>query len=229
MDLSVRDAARLLTVSEDTVYRWIRSGSLPAHRVRHQYRLNRVELQEWAATHDHRVSPELFEPDGKEADLPSLHAALSRGGIHTHVPGSSREEVLRAVARLPGIPETLDRDMLYELLVAREALAGTGIGEGIATPHPRDPVVLHVPEPFVLLCFLDKPVDFGALDGRPVRALFLVLATSVHVHLQLLAQLAFALHDDELRRMLGPQTPRDVILERFGVVERRNEQGRERR
>ena len=51
MDLRVRDVAKLLNVSEQTVYRWVRERSLPAHRVGEQYRFNRVELQEWAATH----------------------------------------------------------------------------------------------------------------------------------------------------------------------------------
>src|SRR5262245_58428412 len=101
MDLSVREGARLLAVSEDTLYRWIRSGTIPAHRVRHDYRLNRVELQEWAVTHDHRVSPELFGPDGPGRQAPSLRVALERGGIYRDVPGTRREQVLEAVTRLP--------------------------------------------------------------------------------------------------------------------------------
>jgi PTS system nitrogen regulatory IIA component len=111
MELRVRDVARLLKVSEQTVYRWVRNGSLPAHRVHDQYMFNRVELQEWAALHGHRVSPELLAPNGSAEELPSLHAAMQRGGIFYEIPGERREEVLEAVTQLPGIPRERRREV----------------------------------------------------------------------------------------------------------------------
>src|SRR3974390_2228296 len=104
MDLSVRDVARLLNVSEETVYRWVRRGSLPSHRVHDQYRFNRVELQEWAALHNHRVSPDLFHANSPAQECPNLREAIERGGIFYGVPGDRRESVLEAVCELPGIP-----------------------------------------------------------------------------------------------------------------------------
>jgi len=219
MDFSVRDVAKLLNVSEDTVYRWVRRGSLPAHRVHDQYRFNRVELQEWAAQHKHRVSPELFSSGGSTEELPSLAAALERGGIFYQVPGERRETALEAVTQLPGIPGSVNRQMLCQLLVAREALASTGLGDGIAIPHPRDPVVVQENEPLVLLCFFQQPVDFSALDGQPVRVLFVLLSPSVRSHLQMLAKLAFALHDDTLRQLLRTVAPKEAILERIRVLD----------
>ena len=130
MDLSVRDVARLLNVSEETVYRWVRKGSLPSHRVHDQYRFNRVELQEWAALHKHRVSPDLFRSDGTAEECPSLRDAIEQGGIFYGVPGDRRERVLEAVCELPGIPSKVNRRLLYQLLVAREALASTAVGHG---------------------------------------------------------------------------------------------------
>ncbi len=217
MDLSLRDAARLLAVSEDTVRRWIREQSLPARLVRRQPRLNRVELQEWAAARGHHVSPELFRDAGQPP--PSLAAALERGGVHQGLGGVRREQVLEAVTQLPGIPPEVDRRLLYQLLLARESLSCTGVGRGIALPHPRDPLVLGLREPCVLLCFLEQRVDFGALDGEPVRALFLLLSPSVRAHLQILAQLAHALHDDRLAALLVPNTPPQAILERLRRLE----------
>jgi nitrogen PTS system EIIA component len=220
VDLRVREVARLLKVSEQTVYRWVRDGSLPAHRVHDQYMFNRVELQEWAALHEHRVSPELLAPNGSAEELPSLPAALERGGIFYAIPGERREEVLKAITQLPGIPANVDRRLLYQLLVAREALASTGVGNGIAIPHPRDPVVVHTDEPLVLLCFLAQPVDFHALDGQPVRVLFVLLSPSVRKHLQMFARLAFALHDETLKALLGSAAPREAILDRVHLVEK---------
>ncbi len=219
MELRVRDVARLLSVSEDTVYRWAQEGSLPCHRVGEQFRFNRVELQEWAATHGHCVSPRLFASRNSADELPSLHAALQRGGIYFDIPGNRREKVLAAVARLPGIPPSVDRALLQQLLIGREALAPTAVGGGIALPHPRDPLVVRVEEPHVLLCFLREPVDFRAMDGRPVRVLVTLLSPSIRAHLQLLAKLAFALHDERLLELLGGIPSKEAVLERIRSLE----------
>lgn len=212
MDLSVREVARLLSVSERTVYRWAERGSIPAHRLHDQYHFNRVELQEWAASQKRRVAPGLFTDGDAPEPPPSLAAALERGGVHYGVAGSTRAEVLHALSRLPGIPAGVDRDLLYQLLLGRETLASTGIGEGIAVPHARDPLVLRVAGPTVLLGFLAQPVDFGALDGVPVRVVFTLLAPSIREHLRTLSRLAFALHDPVLRRLLAEQAGAAAIL-----------------
>ncbi len=219
MELRVRDVAKLLNVSEETVYRWVEAGSLPAHRLGAQFRFNRVELQEWAATHGHCVSPRLFSSRDSLAELPSLHAALERGGIHFNIAGNRREKVLAEVARLPGIPPGVDRTLLQQLLIGRETLAPTAVGGGIALPHPRDPLVVRVEEPHVLLCFLAEPVDFRAMDGRPVKVLLTLLSPSVRAHLQMLAKLAFALHDETLRALLGGTPSREAVLERIRFLE----------
>jgi len=219
MELGVRDVARLLNVSEQKIYRWIQNASLPAHRVHDQYRFNRVELQEWAALHKQRVSPELFTPGGSVEEAPSVLAAIRRGGIFYAVPGNRREAVLEAVTQLPGIPAGVNRKLLFQLLISRETLASTAVGDGIALPHPRDPVVVQVMEPVVLLCLLQQPVDFGALDGQPVRVLFTLLSPSVRKHLQLLSRLASALHDGTLKEVLRTAAPEGAILDRFQIIE----------
>ena len=221
MDLKVRDVARLLNVAEETVYRWARKGTLPAHRVHDQYLFNRVELQEWAAFHKHRVSTELFAAaDEFENVSPDLLSALERGGITHDLPGETREEVLSTISRLPGIPAGVNRELLHQLLLAREALASTSIGDGIAIPHPRDPVVVHVARPLVFLCFLRGAVDFGAPDGKPVRVVFLLLSPSVRDHLRILAKLAAALHDEALKKLLHAAAPAREILERVAALEK---------
>src|SRR5262249_39548487 len=149
--LDVREVARLLDLPEKQVRRMARDGELPSYRLGDQHLFNRVELQEWATVNKHRVSPELFAGAGAK---PSLTAAIARGGGHPGLPGAVREEVLAAVAQLPEVPAAVNRDLLYELLVGREALASTGVGGGVAVPHPRDPLVVHVDLPVVLLCFL---------------------------------------------------------------------------
>jgi PTS system nitrogen regulatory IIA component len=216
MDLNLREAASLLELTEDAVYRLARAGDLPCARVHDQYRFNRVELQEWAVAHGRRLSPAVQAP---AAGRPSLGAALARGGVHERVPGATREEVLAATAALATIPAAVDRALLLQLLVAREALASTGIGGGIAIPHPRDPLVVQVEEPVLLLCLLERPVDFAAVDGQPVHALFTLLSPSVRQHLEMLAQLAYVLHNEPLRQLLRDRASGEAILARVAMLE----------
>ena len=76
------------------------------------------------------------------------------------------------VARLP-LPPEQDRATLLSVLEAREAMGSTGIGDGIAIPHVRNPIVMHIDHAFVTLALLRQPVEFDAIDGQPVHALFM--------------------------------------------------------
>jgi PTS system nitrogen regulatory IIA component len=220
MQLTVRDAARLLSVSEKTVYRWINQGHLPAYRVNEQYRFNRAELLEWATSNKINVSVDIFhEPESTSAPLPGLVDALQAGGIFYRISGGDKETVLRSVVDTMRLPDEVDRDFLFRVLLAREALGSTGIGDGIAIPHVRNPVVLHVQRPSICLCFLEKPIDFGALDGKPVFALFSMISPTVRAHLHLLSRLSFALHNPAFKEVITCQAAREDILNEARRVE----------
>jgi nitrogen PTS system EIIA component len=110
--------------------------------------------------------------------------------------------------------------------VSREQLASTGIGSGIAIPHPRDPLVVNIGEPIVILAFLKQPVDFAAIDSLPVKILFVLLSPSVRVHLQMLSRLMYALHDEMVRTLLQKKMPAAAILKRIGELEGISESNR---
>jgi PTS system nitrogen regulatory IIA component len=213
VDLNVREAARLLRVSAQTIYRLIYRENLPAHRREDRYQFNRVELEEWSRRHG---AGEAGSRD--RASNPSFRRALRHGGIHYEVKADGRDDALRALAALPGDRVALSETALFETLLAREKLAPTTVGAGFALPHPRDPLVSGVELEYVHLCFFEKPVDFGALDGQRVHTALLLLSPGVEAHLQLLALIAFVLRDDELCRDLRDRAPRDVIFDRLDTV-----------
>ena len=220
MQLTVRDVSGLLKVSEKTVYRWINQGILPAYRVNDQYRFNRAELLEWATSRKMNMAPELFEePESTATPIPGLLEALQAGGIFYRVGGTDRESALRSVVEYMRLPDEVDRDFLLRVLLAREALQSTGIGEGIAIPHVRNPIVLHVARPMISLCFLENPVPFGALDGKPVFVLFSLISPTVRGHLRLLSRLSFALSDPGFKAAVLRQAARDEILAEARRVE----------
>ncbi|NLE61618.1 MAG: PTS transporter subunit EIIA [Planctomycetes bacterium] len=220
MTLTVRDAAKLLSVSERTIYRWIDSGSLPVYRVGDQFRFNRTELLEWATSKKVNVSAEIFaEPEHDQETPCKLSEALKAGGIFYRIEGSDKESAIRSVVDILRLPDDVDREFLYQVLLARESLGSTGMGEGIAIPHVRNPVVLHVTQPSVTLCFLEHPIEFGALDGQPVHTLFTLISPTVRSHLRMLSLLSFALRDPAFKQALRTQALREAILTEVTRIE----------
>jgi PTS system nitrogen regulatory IIA component len=213
MNLSVRDTAGLLKVSEKTIYRWIKQQAIPAYRVQDQYRFNRAEILEWATSRRLNVSSEIFaEPEVEGQPVPSLLDALEAGGVFYRVSGEDKESALREVVELLRLPDEVDREFLLRVLLAREAIAPTAVGEGIAVPHVRNPVVLHVGRPSLSLCFLERPIEYGALDGKPVDTLFTIISPTTRAHLHLMAKLSFVLRDAGVRRAVSGQDARAKIL-----------------
>ncbi len=218
MQLSVRDIARMLKVSEKEIFHWIEAEELPAYKVHDQYRFNRTELLEWISSHQIPVPFELF-PHAPATVTFSLTEALSAGGIHHGLSGSDKISVLSAMVQQIPLNPGADRDHLLQILLAREALASTGVGDGIAIPHVRNPVIFPVVRPTVTLFFLSEPVDFQALDGKPVRSLFVLVSPTVRAHLQLLSRLAFVLRDPDFRRRIHSQDQSPAILDHLRSLE----------
>jgi PTS system nitrogen regulatory IIA component len=195
MELTVRKAAALLGVTESTIFRWIDERSLPAYRVNDSYRFNETELLEWANCNPVRPPRTLIAPAEDTPAAFGLEAALQAGGVHAGVPGRDGAAVLKSVVAAMPLPADVNREFLLQMLLARESAGSTGIGDGIAIPHARNPIVLHLPRPMVSLCYLAQPVDFGAIDGKPVHTLFTIMSPTIKTHLALLSRLAFALRD----------------------------------
>jgi PTS system nitrogen regulatory IIA component len=78
----------------------------------------------------------------------------------------------------------------------------------------RNPIVLHVDRPMVTLCFLEKPVDFHALDGQPVGILFSLICPTTRSHLQTLSRLSYALQDAQFKNVVMRHgTPEEILRE----------------
>jgi PTS system nitrogen regulatory IIA component len=220
MQVSVREAAAILNVSDETIYKWVKDEEIPSHTMNDQVRFNRAELLEWATAHNIQVSPDLFTGDQpNKSKLPTISDALKLGGVAYGVGGTDQPSVLRAVVDVMKLPDAVDREFLYQVLLARESLGSTGVGDGIAIPHVRNPVVLHVAQPTVTLCFLENPIDFNAIDEKPVNTLFTLISPTVRTHLHLLSRLGFVLRNPEIKTALKRQAPSDELLAMIATAE----------
>ncbi|MDC7786885.1 PTS IIA-like nitrogen regulatory protein PtsN [Rhodoplanes sp. TEM] len=116
------------------------------------------------------------------------------------------QELAERAAELTGRTE---REIL-EVLMQRERLGSTAIGNGIAIPHGKLP---RLDKLFGLFARLDRPIDFEALDGQPVDLVFLLLApeSAGADHLKALARVARMLREPEITRMLRDSQDREAL------------------
>src|SRR3954452_16392 len=107
------------------------------------------------------------------------------------------QEMAARAAELTGHNERT----IFEILVQREKLGSTGVGNGIAIPHGK---LAKLNKLFGLFARLERSVDFEALDGQPVDLVFLLLAPegAGADHLKALARVARMLRDPDVARKL---------------------------
>ena len=136
----------------------------------------------------------------KEAIVPELKARTKR-------------EVLEELSEaLVGVKNYLKRDELVEVLMERERLGSTGIGEGVAIPHGKLKDLDQL-----LICFgrSTEGIDFDSMDGKPAHLFFLLVApeNSAGIHLRALAKISRLLRSVSLRQKLFNASSRDEIFE----------------
>ena len=113
------------------------------------------------------------------------------------------QELARRASELTGEPERT----IFDVLLERERLGTTGVGDGVAIPHGK---LANLPRLFGLFARLDRPIDFEAIDEQPVDLIFLLLAPGAAGadHLKALARVSRLLRDRATREKLrGSETP----------------------
>lgn len=225
MDLTIKDVANYLNVSESTIRRWVTEQKIPAYRLYDQYRFSLIEIQEWVMTHnlskENGVSPFTQQPKAKhEGDTEakggskqfSLYRAINKGGVFQDIAGQTKDDVIRRCMKKMAKTLSLDDDVLSDLLLDREKLQSTALNHGIAVPHTRD-FLLSSNQDAVAVAFLQQPIPYGALDGKPVHTLFFLFASDNKRHLHLLAKIAHLSNDCASVDFLKTHPSKEKMLE----------------
>jgi PTS system nitrogen regulatory IIA component len=97
---------------------------------------------------------------------------LSPNDVAIDIAVSNKQRLLLEVASKAGARLRLPPDRILAELSKREELGSTGVGNGVAIPHARFP---EIDKAFGMLFRLRQPIDFHALDGKPIDLVFLLL------------------------------------------------------
>jgi PTS system nitrogen regulatory IIA component len=140
-----------------------------------------------------------------------LYRALHKGDIITAPLAKTKEAIIKETTNLMADRFDLDADVVADLLLDRESLMPTALGEGFAIPHTRD-FLLQGEFDAVYIVFPKEPLDWGALDGRPVHTLFFLFACDDKHHLNLLAKIAHLTSDPEASKFLATKPDKETFL-----------------
>jgi nitrogen PTS system EIIA component len=210
MNLKIKDLIELLGVSEKTIYRWLKEKKIPAYRIQNQYRFSRTEINEWLLANRISFTDKILDLALAREPL-SLTECLYRGTIDYNIEGSNVEGVIKNAVNTIRTPRELDKNLIIEALLNREDMMSTGIGHGIAIPHPRSPIITDASETSVSICMLANPVDFKSLDRTPVHTLFIVLTANSKRHLEILSKISYMCQQSDFRTLLEKRSPRQAI------------------
>lgn len=132
---------------------------------------------------------QLSEIINKNCIIPDLKARDKKGVL---------EELAEVLANHD---HSIDRESLVQVLVERERLGSTGIGDGVAIPHGK---LYGIERPVISFGRSKRGLDFDSMDGQPAYLFFLLVApeNSSGVHLQVLAKIAKMLKNSAFRKKL---------------------------
>lgn len=149
----------------------------------------------------------------------SLSQLLNLDAICLDLPVTSKEELIRSAVELFNQAGSLGNpDAVFEALVARERVMSTGIGGGVAIPHAQSPGARELS---VCLIRTNQDLAFDALDGKPVRLVFLIVGPEERGgFIRILARISRLLYTGDLQRNLLAATSPEGVIE---IVRREEE------
>jgi PTS system nitrogen regulatory IIA component len=131
-----------------------------------------------------------------------LTELISKDSIACDIEAQSKKRALQELSELiADKEENISTNEVFDSLLNRERLGGTGIGHGAAIPHGRLKNCTHITGAFIRL---KNAIDFDSVDNIPVDLLFALIVPeeSTNEHLQVLAMLASMFNDEDFRNKL---------------------------
>ncbi|AEJ60626.1 putative PTS IIA-like nitrogen-regulatory protein PtsN [Spirochaeta thermophila DSM 6578] len=210
--LTTEEVARILRLSERTVLKFAREGTIPAMKVGGQFRFSRDKLAEWIerqmAGGEFALWERLPQWHGGVAELLSPECVLT--GFSATREEEAFQKMVDAAFRAGRVK---DPEELVRLVLIRERQCSTVMRPGVAFPHPRAVGPEVVPEYALVLAISPEGVPFSDAPGDgDVHFIALFAIPSLQLHLKILAALGELFsHEEVQERLLSARSPQEVI------------------
>ena len=147
-----------------------------------------------------------------------LTEILTPETIRVHLLAASKEAALKELCGLLcGAGLVRDQETVMAAVLDREKAGSTGCGSGVAVPHAR---MQGIDRTVLALGLSKSGIDFGALDGLPVKIFFLIVGPqeAPEVYLRLLSQIAGLIKEEEFREALLSCESSTEVIDLFRTV-----------
>lgn len=136
---------------------------------------------------------------------------IHRGGVYD-VEGTSPEEIYDKVSKMIDLPDGMTPEQVYNALCAREKILSTAVGNGIALPHARSPIMKDAADQRICVVYLKEPLDMQAPDERKVSVMFILLTHDSQTHLKVLSTLVGLFRKASFKKLLESHASEAQLL-----------------
>lgn len=142
----------------------------------------------------------------------NISSILNRSRIITDFSSTAKEGVINELLdSLKGDESIIDLEKVREVVLEREKIMSTGIGNGFAIPHGKTNAVKGIVAVFGKL---KEPIDFESVDGKPVNLIFLMVGRedAVGEHIKMLSRISRIMNKDEAHsKLLKAETAEEIL------------------
>ncbi len=196
--LTIKEVSDILQVNERTILRLLKAQKIPAVKIGNQWRFHPSRLEAWFLNGGEETLNILPEKENRwinEEDFQVFSKSRILLDLDTQSVTETFQEMVEVLAKNGHL---LQKEIFLDALLDRERNSTTGIGGGVALPHAWHPINDLFRVPLVVCARLVNPIDFHAIDGKPVDLVFMLCAPRSRMHLELLSTMSEIGRNEEI-------------------------------
>lgn len=220
--MSLDDFAKYVGMDAREVRRLADRGKLPCQKIGGEWRFNRARVTEWLQQEMHTLDESRLSALEKamggaiktavsDSDM-VFTSLIGLEGVEVTLPARTKASALRELIKLAERTGLLyDPQGLLAALEERESLCSTALPNGVAIPHPRQPMPYVSAEPMVCVARVPGGIGFGSGRGELTRLFFLVCCHEDRHHLRVLARLMRVLQGNTVPLLMEAETTEELL------------------
>lgn len=217
MNLDIKDISNLLMMPAKAFSKLIKNNEIPSIKINDKHVFNKQNIIEWALEKNLPIN--LYGNEKfVEYKVQSLTSLIDESSFHFDC-NFNKENYIPEMVKLLNLGKEIDTEIIIQVLKSREELMSTAIGNGIALPHPRIPIMIGKDKPLVHFFFPKQKLNLNSIDGKPIHTFILLISQTIKQHLSVVAHLSFLLSQETFRFALENRLQPNEILDISAKIE----------
>jgi PTS system nitrogen regulatory IIA component len=218
--MTLQELARYLRIEEKTALGMAERGDIPAINIANEWRFMRTIIDDWLMSKmNYPSKPALVQMlERAEIILPLSRLIRTEHMVLDVIPGTMEEVIEQLVAPLEKTKTVIDPGKLFRMIVEREHIHTTAVGNGVAIPHVRDTTNCPVNEACIVLGVCRDGTCYDQNSDKKTNLFFLVGTDSDIVHLKIMSKLAHLIRNNgAVETIIGVKHEKDIIRTLIGI------------